>query len=424
MAILPFSVPTIEAFAIPGVSFLICFLAYTSQVLFYYIEPGPLTQKEALWFNGFVLGIWWCYRLACTTDPGPKGWVDKVVVDHTEDTVDDEDADLKRGMRWCKKCTAVKPPRAHHCRRCGRCIPKMDHHCPWTTNCVSHTNFPHFVRFVFYAVVSMSILQYHLYFHALYLWDNRNIPAYLGPSAWWMAYLFVLISVNSITLFALTILLVTAAHSLAINTTMIEHWEIQRHEALVDRSRKLGGLVYSNNGKRVRVQHQEYPYDIGIWTNLVQAMGTRNVLLWLMPFGGAPIVDTALDWGVNGFEDPGTMWPPIDPEKLPRAAIRIDASGVRDYDTPEEEMEAFRRRQQEDFMRRGWGEDGSHEENEGNNQQRPYGFYGGDEEESDMTDSWTNADGDRLADFGVDEEVEDEDDIPLGELLRRRKKNL
>ena len=44
---------------------------------------------------------------------------------------------------------------------------------------------------------------------------------------------------------------------------------------------------------------------------------------------------------------------------------------------------------------------------------------------------WTNADGDRLRDYGVDEDEEDgtnmhnigaqDEDVPLGELLRRRK---
>lgn len=38
-------------------------------------------------------------------------------------------------------------------------------------------------------------------------------------------------------------------------------------------------------------------------------------------------------------------------------------------------------------------------------------------------EGWRNSEGDRLGDFGVEEEVEfyDEDDVPLAELLRRRK---
>lgn len=45
------------------------------------------------------------------------------------------------------------------------------------------------------------------------------------------------------------------------------------------------------------------------------------------------------------------------------------------------------------------------------------------EEGLDGEEGWTNSDGERLRDFGVDEEAEvlADDDIPLGELLRRRK---
>jgi palmitoyltransferase len=43
--------------------------------------------------------------------------------------------------------------------------------------------------------------------------------------------------------------------------------------------------------------------------------------------------------------------------------------------------------------------------------------------EEEGEEAWRNAEGDRLADFGIDEEAEfyDEEDIPLAELIRRRK---
>jgi len=42
---------------------------------------------------------------------------------------------------------------------------------------------------------------------------------------------------------------------------------------------------------------------------------------------------------------------------------------------------------------------------------------------ADGEESWRNSEGERLGDFGVDEEVEfyDEDDVPLAELIARRK---
>jgi palmitoyltransferase len=308
----------------------------------------------------------------------------------------------------------------------------MDHHCPWTTNCVSHTTFPHFIRFVLYAVISMSILTYHLFIRASAIFSNRNLPAYLGPPTWAMAHLLVLIVVNSVTLFALSILFVRAVYSLAINTTMIESWEIERQEALVERAKKTGGWVYGNGGQKVRIAYQEFPYDIGIWKNLVQGMGAANVLAWFLPFGGGPSIDSAASFEVNGFEDESKSWPPPDPDKLPRLQRKVDE----DVDIGDVgDVEAFRRRQREDwFERSGRAEHADKDEpkivfrrmsrlsdlsdpDEGDHYESEV------EEGVDGEEGWTNAEGDRLRDFGVDEDAEllAEDEIPLGELLRRRK---
>jgi palmitoyltransferase len=293
----------------------------------------------------------------------------------------------------------------------------MDHHCPWTTNCVSHTNFPHFLRFVLYAVISIAILDYHLFIRASSVWDNRNLPAYLGPPIWALTHLLVLLIVNNLTLFALSILFIRATYSLATNTSQIESWEIERHEALIDRARKTGGYVYANGGQKMRVERQEFPYDIGIWKNLCQGMGTSNVLVWFMPFGGAPDIRNAADWEVNGFEDEDKAWPPPDPDKMPRTNHTLDESAeLREYGSVEEEKEAFKRRQREDYARR----NKKNSDDEGDYDEIDYeSEY---EEGMDGEEGWTNSDGDRLRDYGVDEEAEvlAEDDIPLGELLRRR----
>ena len=114
--------PTVGSFAIPAVSLLIFFLAYTSQYLFYHLQPGPLSRDEALLFNGCVLSIWWCYDRACTVDPGRRGWVNKLTGEISSESKGSGSGGprLEKGMRWCRKCEAVKPPRAHHCRQCGR----------------------------------------------------------------------------------------------------------------------------------------------------------------------------------------------------------------------------------------------------------------------------------------------------------------
>jgi palmitoyltransferase len=73
------------------------------------------------------------------------------------------------------------------------------------------------------------------------------------------------------------ILMIRSLWCLVTNTFTIEGWEIERHETLVRRARVLGGYLDGPDGTRVRITQQEYPYDVGLWQNVVQGMGTANV---------------------------------------------------------------------------------------------------------------------------------------------------
>lgn len=103
-----------QSLAVPGVCVLIAFLSYGPQLLFLKIEPGPLTSQQRLVFNALVAGIWICYARAVFTKPGQvsASW-------RPENNNEETDGTFVR-QRNCRKCEALKPPRAHHCKVCKR----------------------------------------------------------------------------------------------------------------------------------------------------------------------------------------------------------------------------------------------------------------------------------------------------------------
>lgn len=92
-------------------------------------------------------------------------------------------------------------------------------------------------------------------------------------------------------------------------------------------------------------------------------------------------------------------------------------------------VDAFRRRQQEDLKRYDEGGTTSirrrpFHERYRNGDHRSKSFASRSADSDDLRNSgagWRDSEGDRLDDFGVDEDAEfyDEDDTPLAELLRR-----
>lgn len=262
---------------------------------------------------------------------------------------------------------------------------------------------------------------------------------------WVVVHLVVLLALNALTLFILTVLFVTSCHGLALNYTMIEKMEMETNEKLWRRAKKSGGYVSAPGGRRLRITKQEFPYDIGIWKNIVQAMGTSNPILWFLPWVPPRwSVQNAEAWEyeTNGFEEPGETWPPPDPEKIPQEKWRkrrdsgdVGCGGVLLDGKGDDQMVVnFRRRQQQDYERKGLREANMKEH--ASAAARNYLWLEMDETDDEMggTQETPESDGEdyggrqpsrnRLAEFGVDEEDsedEDEDDVPLAELIRRRK---
>ncbi|KAI0882310.1 zf-DHHC-domain-containing protein [Annulohypoxylon maeteangense] len=510
--------PSIQRLAVPAVCLLIAFESYTPQWLFANapdLAPGPLTPTEKYVFNGLVLCLWYTYYRACTVNPGryvfppsiKKKHKEKAIGSDAEETAEEIGRGIGAGAgrtqirRWCKKCSAPKPPRSHHCRTCRRCVPRMDHHCPWTSNCVSLQTFPHFLRFLVFTNLSLWTLLYFLSQRFLGLYESRHLPSYLGPTLAQLSWLTILTFASGMTSLALGILLITTLKGWVFNTTMIESWEIERHEATLERKYASSGGEGSwwaagerapggdYDAPHLTADPIEFPYDIGIFANMATAMGTRNPLLWFFPFAGGPTVSpypysettdpqpssgsnsnnarTGWEYEENGLNDREGLWPPADPDKIRNAKVWRERKreadraleedriyGARD---PEVDREAFRRRQERDLRR--W--ETSRSRILGELEELPVDGY----DEYDFVDEaydrdhvqrpgpgaavvvdegksgWVNADGEHLGDYGVDSDAEldepvierdpqtqgvgrytdEEEDIPLAELIRRSK---
>ncbi|KAK4202502.1 putative palmitoyltransferase PFA4 [Triangularia verruculosa] len=459
----------LHLFYVPSVVALITFQGYFSQYLFNTspdLRPGPLTFREKVIFNGLLVCLWWTYYKACTIDPGRFVFSPSSDDATTTTTVStDKKPKSPPNKRYCKKCQAFKPPRAHHCRHCARCIPRMDHHCPWTNNCVSLTTFPYFLRFLLYTNIALLYLSNLLYTRLRYIWSDRHLPSYLGPSLFSLISITLLCLANFGTFFALFILLVTTLKSWVMNTTLIEMWELDRHNSLISKfssSSSSHDDYWTDDFDPASLSRIEFPYDLGFFKNMAQAMGTANPLRWFLPIGGGgpKLADQkrgGLGWEYdeNGFNDWEGMWPPPDLEKERRAKQGGWAYSKKQQQQEEEQERAddyyyggngfgggenikaaFARRQQEDFARRqrgaGLQQLGSRSGIAGELEE--------DEDELEWTGEkqqsrWRNSEGDRLWDYGVDEDEDDDyitkeeavavdeedDDVPLAELIRRRK---
>lgn len=113
---------TLSQLAVPFVYGLIFFLGYPSQWMLMQLEPGPLTKNELIVSNVILVLIWITYTKSVFVDPGtiPNDWVEKELGNEKERVSEKEGDAVAKSRKWCRKCDAAKPPRAHHCKECKR----------------------------------------------------------------------------------------------------------------------------------------------------------------------------------------------------------------------------------------------------------------------------------------------------------------
>ncbi|RCK66453.1 Palmitoyltransferase PFA4 [Candida viswanathii] len=362
---------------------LIATLAYGSH---YFVLRHHLSVKEQWVYEFYATMIWVSYAFAIFTNPGkPPAKYKPLPQDWT---------------RFCKKCDNYKPPRTHHCRTCNQCVLEMDHHCPWTLNCVGHGNLPHFMRFLFWVIWGTGYLFIQLCKRIVHYYEESNMPSYLFDK-WELTAVIFLTPVDFFVFASIFVLFIRCLINTGRGMTQIEIWEWERIETqwfserlwlmiranyeklhnkkfpkltswrrgddyeMVDRSE--GSAIPEN----FTIDDLVFPYDLGIWKNLTNALGYPYA--WLIPFAGPSTNGYTPEVSIEFKEEDqlNLPWPP---------------DGVR-------QQEITVRRENDDELR-----------NIKNYQELRKRL---DPRVNDKRSSFVNDLGERLVDFGVDESDEE-----------------
>ncbi|KAI9482907.1 MAG: palmitoyltransferase PFA4 [Benjaminiella poitrasii] len=284
-----------------GVSLLISFIAYSSQLVLFLPAYGGWNSTSLIMLlplNVLVVLVFYNYYLAVSTDPGriPSGWEPPSSLVVSKEIP----SEGITGPRYCKSCQVYKPPRSHHCRYCRRCVLKMDHHCPWINNCVGHDNYGHFIRFIIFAdlacfyIISLLVGRVRAIMDAL-----RHFQFDAEPTTVQIIFMVLNFVFAFIVLFCVGILTCYQLYCLSRNQSNVEAWERGKVEDLV---------------RRGKIPPVNYPFDIGLYRNICEVLGT-NPLFWLWP---QKIQGDGLTFPVTPETDPRLpyYWPPRDPDDL------------------------------------------------------------------------------------------------------------
>lgn len=280
-------------------------------------------------------------------------------------------------VRYCRECRHFKPPRTHHCRRCKRCILKMDHHCPWLNSCIGHHNHAVFIRFMTIVSPTSAWLSHQLF--------KRIMQDYHAGMDDMKITIIVVIGMMTagVVAFAVTCLLLYQLWCLCENITTIESWDKARLGRLTDKH---------------ELPPVEFPYDLQDFTlNYKQVLGD-NILLWLWP-----TYSTSKDghnFRVNEDCEEPVVWPPklVVPSRPAKKKIEKQQRDISKI--PEDELSY------EDYAAMGLIDDS----------------------EDDMSD-YANSEGEKLGDYGVDDQAEsnildqiiDEKRTTIAMLLRKKR---
>lgn len=182
-------------------------------------------------FNTLCILTMYTHWKAMTTDPGAVPKDARPLP--TDDQEFDPEAAASRSTpykKFCRRCKAFKPKRAHHCSICERCIVKMDHHCPWVNNCVGIGNTKLFVQFLLLIFVLSAYAIALLILKALNCSMSRK-SKHFCPSSPGDAVFLVALLVEGILFGLFTLcMLADQSETISSNQTQIDRLKNVRHD--------------------------------------------------------------------------------------------------------------------------------------------------------------------------------------------------
>eukprot|EP01103_Thecamoeba_quadrilineata_P019552 TRINITY_DN796_c0_g1_i1.p1 TRINITY_DN796_c0_g1~~TRINITY_DN796_c0_g1_i1.p1 ORF type:complete len:288 (-),score=-0.97 TRINITY_DN796_c0_g1_i1:96-959(-) len=180
------------------------------------------------------------------------------------------DIELGRPSEYktCRKCQALKPPRAHHCSTCGRCVLRMDHHCPWVNNCVGWRNHKFFVLFLIWTAMTSCVVF------------GFTLLRLSEVGFHWVIDINFLITVLVSGTFGVALLLFSFQHL----------WLVRNNFTTLE-------VISASDCCSICSETVRSPYNMGHQRNFSQIFGERP-LLWLFPI--LTVSGDGVHWEVEG----------------------------------------------------------------------------------------------------------------------------
>ncbi|KAK9917860.1 hypothetical protein WJX75_009021 [Coccomyxa subellipsoidea] len=243
-------------------------------------------------FFFLVAMLVWSYFAAVFLEPGkvPPGWSPfesdeeaALEADRLESGSHPQDKGLTGTgrPRYCRKCQAWKPERAHHDSVLGRCVLRMDHYCVWVANSVGLLNYKAFLLFLLYTFLACALGASMLLGDVARFF--KGIDAAGPENAGRFALIMIAFVVDLAFCLSLGGLLAMHARMVWLNYTTIEMFEKQRAA--------------------------QWPYDRGARRNFEEVFGTRFWGWWVPTYTAlekARILDSALHGHLRDVSRTGT----------------------------------------------------------------------------------------------------------------------